>query len=90
MERFLDLHNSWPNLCGCGETGAVLVRPDGHVLWRCKDAADLGCGSNSVGSAPALYSGDAKSQTGDLNRDAILLQHIRAGLKGAVQACIGR
>ena len=89
MDRFLDLHGSWPKLCGCGEIGAVVVRPDGHVLWRCKDATDLGCGRYPVGSAPALYSGDDKSQTGKLNTDATLLQHITAGLKAAIQTCIG-
>ena len=29
-----DVHDSWTNLSEIGPTGAVLVRPDGHVAWR--------------------------------------------------------
>ena len=33
-----DLSGCWPELSGVMEDGAILVRPDGHVLWRCKQA----------------------------------------------------
>lgn len=41
IEVMRDLSGRWPPLSGVDDTGAVLVRPDGHVLWRCKDAEHL-------------------------------------------------
>ena len=38
-EAMRDMSGWWPQLSGVGDTGAVLVRPDGHVAWRCKVAA---------------------------------------------------
>ena len=38
MESTADLrdeHGVWPRLSEVEDTGAVLVRPDGHVVWRC-------------------------------------------------------
>jgi putative polyketide hydroxylase len=32
----------WPNLYGITPAGAVLVRPDGHVAWRCRTAPSAG------------------------------------------------
>merc|ERR1711879_1038162 len=32
-------HEDFRELYGLGETGAALVRPDGHVAWRCASAA---------------------------------------------------
>jgi 2,4-dichlorophenol 6-monooxygenase len=34
----VDEQNVWPRLSEVEETGAVLVRPDGHVAWRCPKA----------------------------------------------------
>ena len=34
----MDEQNVWPGLSEVEETGAVLVRPDGHVAWRCPKA----------------------------------------------------
>ncbi len=31
----VDDNGVWPRLSGVGATGAVIVRPDGHVAWRC-------------------------------------------------------
>jgi hypothetical protein len=30
----------WPDALETGPGGAILVRPDGHVAWRCRSAAD--------------------------------------------------
>lgn len=37
---FIDRENLWHKKYEISETGAVLVRPDGHVGWRCKSIAD--------------------------------------------------
>lgn len=34
----IDKENNWLNAYEISSAGAVLVRPDGHVAWRCKDA----------------------------------------------------
>ena len=34
---FIDCYNDWFNARGVGETGAVLVRPDHFVAWRCQE-----------------------------------------------------
>jgi 2-polyprenyl-6-methoxyphenol hydroxylase-like FAD-dependent oxidoreductase len=34
----IDEQGVWPRLSEVEETGAVLVRPDGHVAWRCQEA----------------------------------------------------
>ncbi len=31
-----DIGNEWAAVCGITPTGAVLVRPDNHVAWRCQ------------------------------------------------------
>ena len=31
----VDDHDAWANAYGVERSGAVLVRPDGHVAWRC-------------------------------------------------------
>lgn len=36
----LDLNGQWSEFYGVGDTGAVLVRPDGHVCWRTLEAPD--------------------------------------------------
>lgn len=36
-----DMDRDWLSLCGISPSGAVLVRPDGIVLWRCKDAGSV-------------------------------------------------
>eukprot|EP00850_Spirogloea_muscicola_P013479 SM000091S24637 [mRNA] locus=s91:399278:402669:- [translate_table: standard] len=33
-----DLHGDWWAVCGVPAPGALLVRPDGHVGWHCKQA----------------------------------------------------
>lgn len=35
-----DLEGAWAKACGISEAGAVLVRPDNHIAWRCQDAAE--------------------------------------------------
>ena len=32
-----DSEGQWSTDCGIGADGAVLVRPDNHVAWRCSD-----------------------------------------------------
>ena len=34
-----DPDKDWTTLYGVSATGAVLIRPDGHIGWRCRDAA---------------------------------------------------
>ncbi|PVH84974.1 FAD dependent oxidoreductase [Cadophora sp. DSE1049] len=34
---YMDCYREWIHLRGVGETGAVLVRPDHFVAWRCKE-----------------------------------------------------
>jgi 2,4-dichlorophenol 6-monooxygenase len=34
----IDDQGAWPSLSEIEDTGAVLVRPDGHVAWRCSRA----------------------------------------------------
>ena len=38
---YLDTDGQWPKLSGTTVDGLILVRPDGHVLWRCKNLAAL-------------------------------------------------
>jgi hypothetical protein len=33
---FSDPNTSWAARTGLEETGALLVRPDGHIAWRCE------------------------------------------------------
>ncbi len=40
MADLIDEHNVWPRLSEIEATGAVLVRPDGHVAWRCQAPDD--------------------------------------------------
>lgn len=37
-EVMREVSGCWPQLSGIDDSGAVLVRPDSHVLWRCNDA----------------------------------------------------
>jgi 2,4-dichlorophenol 6-monooxygenase len=37
--EYVDPVGAWTALARTGEGGALLVRPDGHVAWRCFDAA---------------------------------------------------
>ncbi len=36
----IDANNAWHKIYEITVTGAVLVRPDGHVAWRSKEMAD--------------------------------------------------
>ena len=36
----LDIYDDWARAREVSESGAVLVRPDGHVAWRSADLAD--------------------------------------------------
>ena len=38
----VDTSGSWAQQYGVGSSGAVLIRPDGHVAWRCADAEGEG------------------------------------------------
>ncbi|CAI5469502.1 unnamed protein product, partial [Closterium sp. Yama58-4] len=48
-------------LAGVGESGAVLVRPDGHVAWRMKHppADGFGCGAAGFGTGAAGFGSGA-------------------------------
>jgi 2,4-dichlorophenol 6-monooxygenase len=35
---YRDVDGTWHRVCGIEASGAVLVRPDGHVAWRCASA----------------------------------------------------
>lgn len=47
----VDEQGGWAQACGLGPSGAILVRPDGHVGWR---AADGPAGDAEVGLGEAL------------------------------------
>lgn len=38
--ELIDPESNWHTIYEISETGAVLVRPDGHVAWRCKEMGD--------------------------------------------------
>jgi len=35
-----EVNHGWWDLCGVPDTGAILIRPDEHVAWRSRSAAD--------------------------------------------------
>ena len=37
---YRDPEGTWAKACGISYAGAVLVRPDNHVAWRCQDAGE--------------------------------------------------
>src|SRR5262249_52130929 len=41
----IDEQGTWSHLSQIGVTGAILVRPDGHVAWRCQTAPADPCGA---------------------------------------------
>jgi 2,4-dichlorophenol 6-monooxygenase len=51
-----DPYGDWANRCEVDTTGAVLVRPDGHVVWRCPTAGPDGPQqlSNAINQALGL------------------------------------
>jgi 2,4-dichlorophenol 6-monooxygenase len=51
-----DPYGDWANRCEVDTTGAVLVRPDGHVVWRCPTASPDGPQqlSNAINQALGL------------------------------------
>jgi 2,4-dichlorophenol 6-monooxygenase len=53
-----DPYSDWANRCEVDTTGAVLVRPDGHVVWRCPTASPDGPQqlSNAIDRALGLVS----------------------------------
>ncbi len=79
LEISLDVDNSWPDLSGVSENGAVLVRPDGHVLWRCVDAARV----HAVNAAKEATRSSHVSITSDVHS-------IMTGFRAAVQSCVGK
>lgn len=46
-------NEDWRNLRGVSEDGAILVRPDGHVAWRCHNGPPLESGARGVAAARA-------------------------------------
>lgn len=49
----IDENGTWPRLSEVGVTGAVLVRPDGHVAWRCAESSARSA-SKGFADAPLL------------------------------------
>ncbi len=93
IDRYLDVHNHWPRLSGVCENGAVLVRPDGHVLWRCTDAIDLipSCGHVQSDASARSGSDGASTVSKTPSDDAFLtlaLWHVTNSVKAAVQPCM--
>ena len=39
---YVDEMQTWKTVSGTEANGALLVRPDGHVAWRCR-ALSMGC-----------------------------------------------
>ncbi len=54
---FGDPYGEWQRIRGVSDSGAVLVRPDGHVAWRAEvagekvDRSDFGLTWNQMGMA---------------------------------------
>lgn len=71
------------DIMGISQTGAVLVRPDGHVAWRCAElaadmtaadvAADLGVAIRRVLSLAAPTNGAVRTARRDEHPAAVLL-----------------
>lgn len=51
----LDPEGAWPALTETGPTGAVLVRPDGHVAWRVRSLPDPPAGNLRAVLQRVLY-----------------------------------
>lgn len=74
------------------ENGAVLVRPDSHVLWRCVDAADVVSEQCREEPASTVHAVNAASEAGrpSHNFTASDVQCIMTAFRSAVQICLGR
>ena len=48
-EHYTDPCGGWAAKREVAASGAVLVRPDGHVAWKCGDVAAAGCGGTAPG-----------------------------------------
>ncbi|KAA6420769.1 MAG: hypothetical protein FRX49_09346 [Trebouxia sp. A1-2] len=92
LETFLDVDKSWFDLSGVSEKGAVLVRPDGHVLWRCVDAADVDSEQYQEKVAARVHVLNAAREA---TRSSLVpitpdVQCIITSLRSAVQTCVGK
>jgi len=92
LETFLDVNNSWPDLSGVSETGAVLVRPDGLVLWRCVDAADLVPEQCREEVASRVHAVNAASEATKPSHVSVTsdVHCVMTGFRTAVQTCVGK
>lgn len=92
LETFLDVNNCWPDLSGVSENGAVLVRPDGHVLWRCVDAADVVSDQCREELASTVHAVNAASEAARPSHNSTTsdVQRIMTACRSAVQICLGR
>ncbi|MFE9253821.1 FAD-dependent oxidoreductase [Streptomyces sp. NPDC006879] len=61
-----DLDDRWPELYGVTSSGAVLVRPDGVVAWRCAEPTEFP--RNTLRSALERLTGRAPVHRGDNHR----------------------
>ena len=94
-DHYLDPKQEWPDLSGVCADGAVLVRPDGHVLWRLQSLREAG-GAHVQQPCTRDLASDKESaaasdyEAGFVVRDDFELHHIASALKPAMQRCLGR
>lgn len=86
------MDKSWIDLSGVSENGAVLVRPDGHVLWRCVDAADVVSEQSREEGAAKVHAVNAASEATRSSRVSMTsdVHCMMTGFRTAVQTCVGR
>ncbi len=74
------------------ENGAVLVRPDGHVLWRCVDAADVVPKRCCEEVAARVHAVNAAREATRSSHVSITsdVHCIMTGFRTAVQTCVGK
>ncbi|MGE0860581.1 MAG: 2,4-dichlorophenol 6-monooxygenase, partial [Gammaproteobacteria bacterium] len=53
-QAYADDEGRWSLLRGTGEAGALLVRPDNHVAWRCQGVPGDGAAASLEGAFRAL------------------------------------
>ncbi len=74
------------------ENGAVLVRPDGHVLWRCVDAAGVVSEQCREEVAARVHAVNAAMEATRSSHVSITsdVHCIMSGFRTAVQTCVGK
>lgn len=86
IDQFFDPQQIWPGLSGVDADGAVLVRPDGHVLWRLRRIADA-FGQQQFPMSD-LRNAKKAATAGAAHKSHA--QHVTTVLKTAMLKCLGK